>query len=95
MKHLKLNGLIEKCRWEAIACCCGTEVMDKHPIKDCKHCKFDQAKQSCPTECFKVNVNVLDKEGKPTGKIIVKEITEINLKYGQVYQDLIGWEYSV
>ena len=92
-KKLKINGLKTHCRWEDIPCCCGSEVMDKHPIKDCKHCKFDQCKKSMPTKCFKINVDVLDKNNKPTGKKIIKEITEIDLKYGEVYEDLIGWSY--
>jgi hypothetical protein len=82
-EKLKINGLKSHCRWEDIPCCCGTEVMDKHPIKDCNHCKFDQAKQSMPTNCFTVKTN----EGK------TRVITEIHLKYGDKFEDLIGWSF--
>ena len=51
---MKINGLIKKARWESIACCCGKDVIDSFPIKECLHCKFDQAWQSVPQKDFTV-----------------------------------------
>jgi hypothetical protein len=52
---MKINGLIKKARWESIPCCCGKEVMDSYPIKECLHCKFDQCWKSVPQKDFTVN----------------------------------------
>ena len=89
---MKINGLIKKARWEHIPCCCGKEVMDSFPIKECLHCKFDQAWKSVPQKDFEVNADLYDKNGKVTKKQtrIVKEIT---LYRGDKYQDVIGWSF--
>ena len=90
---MKINGLIKKARWEHIACCCGTEVMDSFPIKECLHCKFDQCWKSVPQKDFTVNDDIIDiKTGKVTKKQtrIVKEITLVR---GDRYQDVIGWKF--
>ena len=90
---MKINGLLKKARWESIPCCCGKEVMDSYPIKECLHCKFDQCWKSVPQKDFTVNDDIIDiKTGKVTKKQtrIVKEITLIR---GSKYQDVIGWTF--
>ena len=46
---LKINGLIQKPRWYNINCSCGNKVMDKYPIKDCLHCKFEAQEKKYAT----------------------------------------------
>ena len=82
---LKINGLIEKPRWYNINCSCGNKVMDKYPIKDCLHCKFEAQEKSMPRETFKIK-NTKNKE------VSIKEITIVR---GEKYQDIIGWHYEV
>ena len=98
MTKLIINGLMndEEIRWKKIKCCCSKvegDVEHQHPIGDCKHCKFQQCEDSMPRESFKVNRNVIDKDGNDTGKKILTEIKEINIVRGQVYHDIIGWSY--
>ncbi|MEO1942868.1 MAG: hypothetical protein ABGY11_01075 [Candidatus Thioglobus sp.] len=91
---MKLIGSIKKPRWYNIKCCCGTEVMDKHPIKMCLHCKFEQAEKSLPDKDFKVNRDIVNEK---TGKIIKKQtkiIKEVTIVRGSVYEDVIGWTWN-
>ena len=60
---MKINNSLDHARWESIPCCCGKEVMDSFPIKDCLHCKFDQCWQSVPQKDFTVSDNLLDEDG--------------------------------
>ena len=83
---MKINGLIKKARWEHISCCCGKDVIDSFPIKDCLHCKFDQCWKSVPQKDFKINE--FDSKGK---KIGVKTVKEITLVRGDRYEEVIGW----
>ena len=89
---MQINGLIKKAKWEHIACCCGKDIMDSFPIKECLHCKFNQCWKSVPKVDFKTNNDIIDKTGKVTKKQtrIVKEITLIR---GDKYQDIIGWTF--
>jgi|TARA_B110000263_G_scaffold225499_1_gene216537 hypothetical protein len=89
---MKINGLIKKARWENIACCCGKKVIDSFPIKECLHCKFDQAWQSVPQKDFETNNNTVDKNGKVTKKQ-TRIVKEINLIRGDKFQDVIGWTF--
>ena len=89
---MKINGLIKKARWEHIACCCGTEVMDSFPIKECLHCKFDECWKSVPKKDFEVNADLYDKDGKVTKKQ-TRTVKEITLVRGDKYQDVIGWTF--
>jgi len=84
---MKINGLIKKARWENIQCCCGKEVMDSFPIKECLHCKFDQCWKSVPQKDFKITE--FDLKGKVIGKKTIKEITLIRGKY----EDVTGWTF--
>tara|TARA_R110000803_G_scaffold184350_1_gene246713 strand:- start:69 stop:209 length:141 start_codon:yes stop_codon:yes gene_type:complete len=45
-----------------------------------------------PRESFKVNQEVMDKNGKPTGKLIQKEIKEITIVRGS-HDDILGWNF--
>jgi len=85
---MKIDGLITKARWENIACCCGKDVIDSFPIKDCLHCKFDQCWKSVPKEDFKVNV--FNNKGIKTG---IKTVKQISLVRGDKYQDVVGWTW--
>jgi len=55
------------------------------------HCKYSKALESVPKENFKVNDDVLDKNGKVTKKQtrIVKEITILKGSH----DDVIAWTY--
>lgn len=88
---MKINGLIKKARWENIPCCCGKDVIDSFPIKECLHCKFDQCWQSVPQKDFQIKEPGIDK--KETGKTITKIVKEITLVRGTKYQDVIGWTF--
>ena len=46
-----------------------------------------------PRESFKINELVLDKNGKPTGKFIVKEIKEITIDREPIYNSIRGWSF--
>lgn len=87
---MKINGLIKKARWENISCCCGKDVKDSFPLKECLHCKFNQCWKSVPQQNFKINRPEM-KNGKPTGKTITREIKEITLVRGDRFEDVIGW----
>jgi hypothetical protein len=90
---MKINGLIKKARWENIDCCCGKEIMDSYPIKECLHCKFDQCWKSVPQKDFTVNDDIIDiKTGKVTKKQ-TRTVKEITLVRGDKYQDVIGWTF--
>ncbi len=89
---MKINGLIKKARWEHIVCCCGKEVMDSFPIKECLHCKFEQCWKSVPQKDFTVNDDVIDKTGKVTKKQ-TRTVKEITLIRGDRFQDVIGWTF--
>lgn len=89
---MKINGLIKKARWEKISCCCGKDVMDSFPIKECLHCKFDQCFQSVPTKDFKTITNVYDKKGNFVKKE-TRTVKEVTLVRGDRFQDVIGWEF--
>ena len=67
-------------------------VMDSFPIKDCLHCKFDQAWQSVPQKNFETNDDLLDEDGTIISKRtrVVKEVTLVR---GSKYEDVIGWTF--
>jgi hypothetical protein len=89
---MKINGLIKKARWESIPCCCGKEVMDSFPIKECLHCKFDQCWKSVPQKDFTVNDDKYD-QNKKLIKKQTRVVKEITLFRGDKYQDVIGWSF--
>ena len=89
---MKINGTIEHPRWYDIHCCCGVTTEDKHPIKECLHCKFQKQEDSMPRESFTVNNDLVDKKGKIIKKQdrTVKEITIIR---GPKYDEIVAWSY--
>tara|TARA_R110000803_G_C11834221_1_gene303714 strand:- start:322 stop:606 length:285 start_codon:yes stop_codon:yes gene_type:complete len=92
---LKINGLIDNPKWKQIACSCDMSNPEKcHPIsRSCKHCCCKQAEDSMPEESFKIN-QIEMKNGKPTDKIIVKEVKEITIKRSEDgYESIIGWSF--
>mgnify|MGYP003641395191 CR=1 FL=1 len=89
---MKINNSLDVARWESIPCGCGKEVMDSFPIKECLHCKFDQAWQSVPQKDFKVNDDQYDKNGKITKKQ-TRIIKEISLVRGDRFQDVVGFTW--
>jgi hypothetical protein len=95
---LKINGIMndKDIAWKKLKCTCDKSNMEKcHPIsRDCKHCCCKQAEDSMPRESFNVNHPVLDKNGKPTDKLITKEVKEITIKRSQDgYDSIIGWSF--
>ena len=66
--------------------------MESFPIKDCLHCKFDQAWKSVPKKDFKTNADLYDKAGKVTKKQ-TRTVKEVTLVRGSKYEDIIGWQY--
>ena len=89
---MKINNSLDHARWESIPCGCGKDVMDSFPIKDCLHCKFDQAWQSVPQKNFETNDDLLDEDGTIISKRtrVVKEVTLVR---GSKYEDVIGWTF--
>ena len=88
---MKINNSLTKAKWESLICQCGKEIMDSFPIKECLHCKFEQCWKSVPQKDFKVNDDIIDKNGKVTKKQTrtVKEITLVRGKF----EDVIGWTF--
>ena len=91
MYNVKVNNKIKNNRWYKIPCKCGTEVMDKYPIVECLHCKFEECEKSIPSQDFTVNTPIFDKDGKDTGKTKSIVVTEIFLDHGKKYDDVLGW----
>ncbi len=98
MMKLKINGLMKDkdITWKKISCSCDMSNPEKcHPIsRSCKHCCCKEAEESMPRESFKVNTPVIGKDGKPTDKIMVKEVKEITIKRSSDgYDSIIGWSF--
>mgnify|MGYP003678073618 CR=1 FL=1 len=92
---LKINNLKDdnKIIWKKMSCTCNKDnVMQSHPVKICLNCKYQICEDSMPRESFKVNQHVVDKDGKPTGKLIQKEITMITIVRGS-HDDIQGWVF--
>ena len=90
---MKINNTLKHPRWYDIHCCCGVTTEDKHPIKECLHCKFEQAESSLPKEDFKVDCSIYDEK---TGEILEKKsrtVTEVTIFRGSKFEDVIGWFY--
>ena len=90
---LKINGLMndKDILWKKIACCCVLgNVVKSHPFIMCFHCKYQQAEDSLPRKSFTVNESIIDKNGKDTGKMKVREVKEITIKRG-THNDIVGW----
>ena len=89
---MKINGLKKKALWENIKCCCiKGDIEHTYPLSECKHCKFTECWQSVPKKDFKVNDDIIDKNGKITKKQ-TKIIKEITLVRGS-FEDVIGWTF--
>jgi hypothetical protein len=89
---MKINGLKKVALWENIKCKCHqSDISLKYPLIDCKHCKFKQCWDSVPQKDFKVNDDIIDKNGKVTKKQ-TKIIKEITLVRGS-FEDVIGWTF--
>jgi len=83
----KINGLIQKARWENIACKCNkSDIKLMYPLIECDHCKFQERWDSVPQKDFQVTYIKNKKREKAT-----KTIKEITLVRGSKYQDVIGW----
>jgi len=82
---MKVNGLVDNPKWKLLVCTCQGK------LDLCLHCKYTKALESVPKENFKVNDDVLDKNGKVTKKQtrIVKEITIVKGSH----DDVIGFLY--
>ena len=101
---MKINGLIDKPRWYDVKCCCSVVEGDaehQHPIGECRHCKFQQCEDSMPRADFTIKepdvdvdgVPVKNADGKETGAVHDKIVSEITIVRGEKYQDIIGWTF--
>ncbi len=90
---MKINKTLKHPRWYDIHCCCGITTEDKHPIKECLHCKFEACEKSLPKKDFQVCYPVFDEKGNDTGKKETKTISEVTIVRGDKYQDIIGWSF--
>ena len=89
---MKINGLKKVALWESIHCKCHqSDISLKYPLIDCKHCKFQQCWDSVPQKDFKVNDDIIDKNGKVTKKQ-TRTVSEITLVRGSL-EDVIGWNF--
>ncbi len=96
MVKLIINGIMndKDILWKKLKCKCDKSDIEKtFPLGDCKHCKCQAQEDSMPRESFNVNLPILDKDGKETGKIISKEITEITIDREPVYNSIRGWKF--
>ena len=79
--------------WKKIPCKCHISNIElKYPLIDCVSCHCKRADDSIPTNTFKVNQRMLDKDGKFKENKIV-EIKEIFLTNCDKYGSCIGWSY--
>ena len=90
---MKVNNTIQNNRWKGIPCKCNHDSVEtEYPIAECLHCKFQECEDSIPKENFKINDDVLDKNGKVTKKQ-TRTVKEITLVHGSKYEDVIGWKF--
>ncbi len=90
---MKINNSLEHPRWHDIPCKCNHDSVEtEYPIADCLHCKFQECEDSLPSENFKVNDPIIDKNGKQTG-IKSRTVKEVTIVRGDKYQDIIGWTF--
>ena len=94
---LKINGLMNDndIAWKKLKCICDKTDMEKcHPIsRACKHCCCKEAEDSMPRTSFKINEPEM-RNGKPTGKKIIKEVKEITIKRSSDgYDSILGWSF--
>jgi hypothetical protein len=89
---MKIKGLIKKAKWEHIECCCVKgDISKSFPLINCDSCKYQRCWDSVPQKDFKVNDDIIDKNGKVTKKQ-TKTVKEITLIRGS-FEDVIGWTY--
>jgi len=83
---MKVNGLINNPKWKRFSCTCKGKELSL-----CSICKYEIAEKSIPSKDFKVNNDIMDKNGKVTKKQtrIVKEVTLVNGSH----DDVIGFLY--
>ena len=94
MTHLTIHNKIDNPLWKSIPCHCSHDgnVEHDYPLIECLHCSYEICENSCPTESFIINEQILDKDNKPTGETKQREIKEITLVNGK-HDDLIGWTF--
>jgi len=91
---LKINNSLDHPRWYDIPCKCNHDSVEtEYPISSCLYHKFQACQDSLPTKDFKVNADIMDKNGKVTKKQtrIIKEVTIVR---GNKYQDIQGWTWQ-
>lgn len=92
----KINGIMndKDILWKKLKCKCDKSDIEKtFPLTECIHCKCEAQENSMPRKSFKINEIVLDKNNKPTNKVIQKEIKEITICRGDKYNEIIGWTF--
>jgi|TARA_R110000796_G_C14322623_1_gene408036 hypothetical protein len=90
---LKINNRNEDPLWKKISCKCHTSDIElKYPLIECVHCNCKRADDSIPTESFKINQPVFNKQGKFIENKVV-EVKEITLTNCDKYGSCIGWGF--
>jgi len=72
-------------RWKKIACKCAQDpkdVIHRHPILDCKHCKFQQQENSLPKKCYEV---------KSTEKNKTYLVSKVEIIRGKKYDEVCAY----
>lgn len=90
---MKINNSLDVALWEKITCKCDhSSIETEFPIKNCLHCKCQQAWDSVPKEDFEVQEPDLDENNNPLKTTHSRTVNEITLVRGKV-DDVIGWTF--
>ena len=90
---LKINNKNADPLWKKISCKCDkSNIEASYPLIECVHCNCSKADSSVPSESFKVNRPIYDKNGKFKKDNFI-EITEITLTNCSKYGSVIGWKF--
>jgi len=82
---MKVNNIPINPRWKIS----NPECTCKGKLDECIHCKYFKAEQSVPTENFRVNDDIRDKNGKVTKKQ-TRIINKVTLQLGR-HGDVMGF----
>ncbi len=86
----EIEGLMKHPRWYDIKCTCDHSHVDtEFPIKDCKHCKFQQQEDLMPRESFEIKMSKINDDESIT--VETKTCNKIKINRGTKYQEILGW----
>lgn len=87
-KKINFVGRLDNPRWKKLNCVCSqdpNDVLHQFPIQDCKFCRFTKAEKSVPFD-----KEPYERFNYKTQKTVL--VTEIRLRRGEKYQDIIAYE---